>query len=166
MCISWWRHQMETFSALLAFCAGNSPVPGEFSAQRPVTRSFDVFFDLHLNKQLSKQSRGWLFETPSGSLWRQCNAYLIIYCEQIGRFTTLKPTLDDDFDNLHGSFYAYAWLSVYVRKIYTVALFRENFLESNQNDILIFLYILLTLFTNICAYFCGRLVLCPWWRST
>ena len=45
---------MEAFSALLAFCAGNSPVPGEFPAQRPVTRSFDVFFDLRLNKQLSK----------------------------------------------------------------------------------------------------------------
>ena len=39
---TWWRHQMETFSALLAFCAGNSPVTGEFPAQRPVTRSFDV----------------------------------------------------------------------------------------------------------------------------
>ena len=38
----WWRHQMETFSALLAICAGNSPVPGEFPTQRPVTRSFDV----------------------------------------------------------------------------------------------------------------------------
>ena len=25
--IPWWRHQMETFSALLALCAGNSPVP-------------------------------------------------------------------------------------------------------------------------------------------
>ena len=40
----WWRHQMETFSALLALCAGNSPVSGEFPEQRPVTRSFDVFF--------------------------------------------------------------------------------------------------------------------------
>ena len=38
----WWRHQLETISALLAFCAGNSPVTGEFPAQRPVTRSFDV----------------------------------------------------------------------------------------------------------------------------
>ena len=47
---------METSSALLATCAGNSPVPGEFPAQRPVTRSFDVFFDLRLNKRLSKQS--------------------------------------------------------------------------------------------------------------
>ena len=37
---------METFSALLALCAGNSPVTGEFPSQWPVTRSFDVFFDL------------------------------------------------------------------------------------------------------------------------
>ena len=46
---------METSSALLAICAGKSPVTGEFPAQRPVTRSFDVFFDLHLNKRLSKK---------------------------------------------------------------------------------------------------------------
>ena len=52
--IAWWRHQMETFSALLPICAGNSPVPGEFPTQRPVTRSFDVFFDLRLNKPLNK----------------------------------------------------------------------------------------------------------------
>ena len=65
---------METFSALLALCAGNSPVTGEFPAQRPVTRSFDVFFDLRFNKRLSKQSWGWWFETPSRSLWRHCNA--------------------------------------------------------------------------------------------
>ena len=57
--LSWWRHQMETFSALLAICAGNSPVPGEFPTQRPVTRSFDVYFDLRPNKRLSKQSLGW-----------------------------------------------------------------------------------------------------------
>ena len=49
---------METFSVLLAICGGNSPVTGEFPAQRPVTRSFDVFFDLRLNKRLSKQWRG------------------------------------------------------------------------------------------------------------
>ena len=54
-----WRHQMETFSVLLAFCAGNSPVPSEFPSQRPVTRSFDIFFDLCLNKHLGKQSRRW-----------------------------------------------------------------------------------------------------------
>ena len=71
--ISWWRHQMETFSALLAICAGNSPVPGEFPAQRPVTRSFDAFFDLRLNKRLNKQSWGWWFETLSRPLWRHRN---------------------------------------------------------------------------------------------
>ena len=43
---------METFSALLAICARNSPVTGEFPAQRPVTRSFDVFFDLRLKKTI------------------------------------------------------------------------------------------------------------------
>ena len=45
---------METFSALLAICAGNSPVTGEFPAQTPVKRSFDIFFDLRLNKRLSE----------------------------------------------------------------------------------------------------------------
>ena len=44
--------------------------PGEFPAQRPVTRSFDAFFDLGLNKRLSKQPWGWWFQTPSWSLWR------------------------------------------------------------------------------------------------
>ena len=47
--------------------------PVEFPAQRQVTRSFDVFFDLRLNKRLSKQPRGSWFETPSWSLWRHFN---------------------------------------------------------------------------------------------
>ena len=64
---------MEAFSALLVICAGYSPVSGEFPTQRPVTRSFDVFFDLRLNKRLSKQSWGWLFETLSCPWWRHCN---------------------------------------------------------------------------------------------
>ena len=63
---AWWGHKIETFCALLAICAGNSPVTGEFTPQRPVTRSFDVFFHLCLNERLSKQSWGWWFETP----WR------------------------------------------------------------------------------------------------
>ena len=71
--LAWWRHQMETFSALLALSEGNSPVTGEFPSQRPVTRSVDVFFDLHLNKRLSKPSRRWWSETASRSLWRHCN---------------------------------------------------------------------------------------------
>ena len=72
--LPWWRHQVETFSALLAICAGNSPGTGEFPAQRPVTRSFDVFCDLRLNKRLSKQSWGWWFGTLSRPWWRYCNA--------------------------------------------------------------------------------------------
>ena len=72
--IPWWRHQMEQFSALLAICAANAT--GEFPTQRPVTRNFDVFFDLHLNKWLCKQSLGWWFETPSRPSWRHCNAIM------------------------------------------------------------------------------------------
>ena len=66
---------MVTFSALLVLCAGNSPVTGEFPAQRPVTRIFDAFFDLRLNKRLTKQSWGWWFESPSRPLWHHCNGY-------------------------------------------------------------------------------------------
>ena len=75
---------METFSELLAICAGNSPVTGEFPAQRPVTRRLDVFFDLRLNKRnkrLSKQSRRRWFETQSGSL---------------GRHSTVANTITED----------------------------------------------------------------------
>ena len=72
---TWWHHQMETFSMLLALCAGNSQVTGEFTAQRPVTRSFDVFLDAPSNKQLSKQSWGWWFETQPCSLWHHCNVW-------------------------------------------------------------------------------------------
>ena len=72
--MAWWRHQMEAFSVLLALCVGNSPV----TAQRPVMRSFDVFFDLCLNKRLSKQLWGWWFEKPPCSLWHHCNGKLCI----------------------------------------------------------------------------------------
>ena len=70
--VLWWRHQMEILSALLALCVGNSPGTG------PVTRNFDVFFDLRLNKRLSKQSWGWWFETPLRSLWRHCNVLPVL----------------------------------------------------------------------------------------
>ena len=65
----------ETFSASLTLLAANSSVTGEFPPLRPVTRSFDVFFDLRLNKRLSKQSRRRWFETKSRSLWRHYNDY-------------------------------------------------------------------------------------------
>ena len=67
----------ETISALLAVCAGNSPAPGEFPTQRTGTRSFDVFFDLRLNKRFSKQSCGWWFKTQWRSLWRHGNVIAV-----------------------------------------------------------------------------------------
>ena len=71
---------METFSALLAICA----VTGEFPSQRPVTRRFDVSFDLRPNERLSKQSWGWWVETPSRPLWRHNNkSSRLEYCIQV-----------------------------------------------------------------------------------
>ena len=61
---------MGTFSALLAICAGNSPVTGEFPAQKPVIRSFDVFFDLRLNQ-------GWI-NGETGDLRRHRTHYDVI----------------------------------------------------------------------------------------
>ena len=76
---------METFSALLAICAWNSPVTGEFPAQTPVTRSFDVFFDLRLHKRLSKQSKIFWF------MWTSTTAQL-----KLSKKTTpgARPTND------------------------------------------------------------------------
>ena len=75
---------METFSVLLAICVENSPVPGEFPAQRPATRSFDVFFDLRLHKRLSKQSWGWWFEMLLRPLWRHRNELYMQGSEGLG----------------------------------------------------------------------------------
>ena len=68
---------MEPFSVL--------PVTGEFPSQRPVMRSFGVFFDLRLNKRLIKQSWGWRFEMPSHPLWRHNNGKQIttIVCDSM-----------------------------------------------------------------------------------
>ena len=66
--IPWWRHQVETFSALLAICAGNSPVSGEFPTQRPVTRSFDIFFFFCV------WINGWVNNREAGDL-RRCRSH-------------------------------------------------------------------------------------------
>ena len=63
-------------NALLVLCDGNLLFIGEFPSQRLMTRGFDVFFDLCLNKRLSKPSRRWWFEMPLCTLWRQCNVFL------------------------------------------------------------------------------------------
>ena len=87
-----WKH-------LLALCAGNSLVTGVIPAQRPVTRSFDVFFDLRVNKRLSKQSLCWWFVTPSRSLWRQCIGILRFLGDHFGiSYTYYRPfpSLEND----------------------------------------------------------------------
>ena len=66
--VTWWRHQKDTFSASPALCEGNPSVPGGFPSQRRVTRSFDVFCDLCLNKRLSRQSKPRWFDAPLLSL--------------------------------------------------------------------------------------------------
>ena len=88
----WWRNQIKMFSALLALCTRNSSATGDFPSRRPVTRNFDVSFDLRLNKRLSKQSWGWEFETPSRSLWNQCNEELEICSDIKHKWPQYKKT--------------------------------------------------------------------------
>ena len=68
-------------SALLAICAGNSPVAGDFPTQRPVTRSFDVFFALRLNK-------GCVNNREGGDLRRYRTHYgvIVMTCSRIVLF--------------------------------------------------------------------------------
>ena len=71
---TWWRHQMETFSALLALCAGNSPMTGEFPTQRSSNAELWCFFGIGEGKQVNEPSICWWFETLLRPLWRHCNA--------------------------------------------------------------------------------------------
>ena len=79
----WWRHQMGTFSAKLTFFEGNLLVTSGFPSKRPAIRSFNIFFDLRLNKRLNKQSRRRRFETPSPLSWLHCNEVMIRAMEYI-----------------------------------------------------------------------------------
>ena len=116
----WWRHQMETFSALLAICAGNLPVPGEFPAQRPVTQSFGVFFDLRLNKRLKNNREAILSIMTSlwCSIWWQ---YSVIEAEHhcgmatrgkvfLGKADTSSSTDLRSHDSIHVYFPGQRWL--------------------------------------------------------
>ena len=80
--MTWWSHQMETFSVVLGLCERNPSAIGGFPTQRPATWSFDVFFELRLNRRLSKESRRRWFEMPLHSLWRHCNDSLSL-CYQL-----------------------------------------------------------------------------------
>ena len=88
--------------------------PGEFPAQRPVMRSFDVFFDLHPNKRLSKQPWGWWFETPSWSLWRQCNVILFNLVLRISHMCMLPLILHTSYTMYFHFPQVYVTLSYYM----------------------------------------------------
>ena len=84
-------------SALLAICAGNSPVP-----ERPLTWSFDVNYDLRPNKRLSKQSWGWWFENPLRLLWRHRNELvkMVSLMNIVSQFhTNQSATLTNTFES-------------------------------------------------------------------
>ena len=98
-----WRHQMETFSMLLAICEGNPPVTIGFHSRRPMTWNFEVFFDVCLNKRLRKISRHRWFEMPSRSLWCHCNApsYFLNQCWHLVNTilrNKLQWNLSNDYD--------------------------------------------------------------------
>ena len=88
----WWRHQLKHFPRNWPFFEGNPPVTGDIPSQRTVTRSFVVFYDLRLNKRLSKQSGRRWFGALSHSLWRHCNAIYLPRCHLF--FSFVKPPLN------------------------------------------------------------------------
>ena len=73
------RRYRAHYDVIVMVCEGYPPVSGGFPKQRPLAQCFDVFFDLRLNKRLSKQSRRRWSEKPSSSLWRHCNDRTLKY---------------------------------------------------------------------------------------
>ena len=97
-------------------------VTGEFTPQRPVTRSFGVLFDLRLNKRLSKQSWGWWFKTPSRSLWRHCNVFyrvissvlwVVVTLEGVGKVNDTK--LQQTHQSVHREYIIGVYCIHYIR---------------------------------------------------
>ena len=77
---SWWRHQMETFSALLAHLCGEFTGPRRIPHTKVSDTELWCSFYLCLNKRLNKQWWGWWFETLSRLLWRHRNGNLYSAC--------------------------------------------------------------------------------------
>ena len=107
---SWWRHQMETFSALLAFVRGIHRSPVNFPHKGQWRGA--LMLSLICNKRLSKQSRRWWLETPSRSLWRHCND---TWC-----FLSMAMILSSQIQN--GS-----WLTPYFLALYKNSTFINPF---------------------------------------
>ena len=69
----WWRHQMETFAALLALCVGSSPVTSKFPSQKPATRSLDFFF-------ICARTNGWVSNRYAGAFRRHRRYDVTVMC--------------------------------------------------------------------------------------
>ena len=80
--LSWWRHQMETFSAFLALCERNPWVNGGFPSQKPVTRNFDVCLTC-------VWTNGWANNRDAGDLGRHCTHYYVIVMSTPVKVVTL-----------------------------------------------------------------------------
>ena len=78
---------------MLTHVSERDPGGDGFTSQRPVTQSFDVFFDLRLNKRLTKQSRRRWLETPSRSLWRHCDEFGV-FNSAMGTFSRITFSSD------------------------------------------------------------------------
>ena len=140
---------METFSALLAVCARNSTVTSEFPVQRPVARSFDILFDLRLNRRLSKPSWGWWFESPSGPLWRHCNGAA---CLDPYKFIICRACIIPDFYIFHivCSEAEYTFFPIF-DEVYKLYLLRKGTPELMKSTIII-IYICLKWYSLIHDY--------------
>ena len=109
--VSWWCHQMETFSALLALCEGNPPVTGGFPSQRPVARSVDVFF-------ICAWTNGWVNNRDAGDLRRHRAHYDVLVTKAI---YSERGSNEHDFNMLKAKMYSHlnlkSWIcfSAYVR---------------------------------------------------
>ena len=152
----WWRHQMEAFSALPALYEGNPPVTGVFPSQRPVTQSFDVFFDKSLNKWLSKEWRRRWFKTPLRSLWRHCNPRFHLWF--VLQFVFRTQQLVCEFRSVESAYiYFYIEKNRYIKTVsfpahYTyvvVARITKNIIPTNFMNIILPFSTTCTAFVNI-----------------
>ena len=104
--MGYWVHMMKSsngniFRVTGHLCGDFTGPRGEFPAQRPVIRSFDVFFDLRLGKSFSKQSWGWWFEMPLCQLWRQFNAgFSLILDSSVSLSAGIRSDGDSDPETL------------------------------------------------------------------
>ena len=135
---------METFSASLVICAGNSPVNGEFPTQRPATRSFDVYFDLRPNKRLSKHT--W-FETPSLPLCRHRNGDCIqsLYRTCYFQWRNITEINQSHEEAFMSKYILYIYIYIYIYVIWRPASTGLHLLVSScrMQAVLIWIYVVI-----------------------